>query len=68
MDIFGAIVVVTVVLGFGYVAARYGVIYVARSRSRGRPARSLPWWYIGGQPEIPVPPPDAHTGAKERVR
>ncbi len=63
MDVTVVIVVAGVIV-FGLVCARYGTMYLTQSRYRGSPTRSLPWWYIGGQPDPELPFPDDGGGSR----
>lgn len=67
MDAIGALVVIAVVLAFGLLCARFGMAYLTNARHRAPRGQFLPWWYIGGQPDIPVPPAD-EDGTEEPGR
>lgn len=66
MELVGAGAVIAAILLFGLLCARFGVAYVSEPRQRASFVRSLPWWYIGGQPELQIPPPD-EDDASERL-
>lgn len=58
VEFLGLGAVVIAILAFALVSARLGVRAVTRGSKRGASVRLLPWWYIGGQPDAPIPPPD----------
>lgn len=54
---------VIAVVAFALYIVPRSIDTVARARKDAPTARSLPWWYIGGQPDM-VDPPDG-DGADE---
>lgn len=60
MELLGVGVVIVAVLAFGLIYARFGLVTVTKGKFHGRPVRSLPSWYIGGQPDVQSPPPNEH--------
>ncbi len=62
MELLGVGAVVIGILAFALLSAGFGVSTVTRASKRAPPVRLLPWWYIGGQPDAPLPPPDPDDG------
>lgn len=68
MDLIGAATVVLAVIGLALAIAVKGISIVGKAQRHGRVVRSLPWWYVGGQPEMPDRPEERVGPSSDRAR
>lgn len=68
VELVGLGAVVIAILAFALLSARLGVRALTRGTKRGAAVRLLPWWYIGGQPDAPIAPPDLDDDGDDEPR
>lgn len=61
MQLIGGAPGVVFVLVVAWLIASVGALNLMRARRRGRHVMLLPWWYQGGQPDIPGPGGDRRS-------
>lgn len=67
VELLGVGALVIGILAFAFLAARLGTRALTSGSKRAAPVRFLPWWYIGGQPDAPIPPPDGDHDDEPRA-